>query len=102
MDTPMIGGGIRHAAEVLTAYLDDHDPSLLVEHGDRLGNGAVFKRLGYLVETLRIDNPPFISACQERVSSGISALDPNGPPGGRQVMRWRLRVNVSVAREGAS
>lgn len=102
MDRPMIGGGIRHGAEVLSAYLDDHDPSLLVEHGDRLGNGAVFKRLGYLVEALGIDNPALISACHERVSSGVSALDPNGPPGGRQVMRWRLRVNVGVVREGAS
>ena len=102
LDMPMIGGGIRHGAEVLSSYLDDHDPSLLVEHGDRLGNGAVFKRLGYLVEALGIDNPPLISACHERVSSGISALDPNGPPDGRQIMRWRLRVNVSVEREGAS
>jgi predicted transcriptional regulator of viral defense system len=102
LDMPRIGGGIRHGAEVITAYIDDHDPSLLIEYGDRLGNRAVFKRLGYVVEALGIDNPALVASCLERVSAGISALDPDGPPGGRQVMRWGLRVNVTVVREGAS
>jgi predicted transcriptional regulator of viral defense system len=102
LDMPKIGGGIRHAAEVLVAYLDDHEPGLLVMHGDRLGNRAVFKRLGYLVETLGIDDPALLASCQERVSAGISALDPDGREGGRQVMRWGLRVNVNVVQEGAS
>jgi predicted transcriptional regulator of viral defense system len=102
LDTPSLGGGIRHGAEVLVAYLDDHDWRQLVDYGDRLGNRAVFKRLGYLVESLEIGHQDLVSACRERVSSGISALDPDGPPGGRRAMRWGLRVNVTVTREGAS
>lgn len=102
LDTPRLGGGIRHGAEVLVAYLDDHDWRQLVGHGDRLGNRAVFKRLGYLVECLEIGHEDLVSACRERVSSGISALDPDGPPGGQRVMRWGLQVNVAVTREGAS
>jgi len=51
---------------------------------------------------LDLDLPSLVSACQERVSSGISALDPDGPDGGRRCMRWGLRVNVTVVREGAS
>ncbi|MDA8385977.1 MAG: hypothetical protein M0Z88_06925 [Actinomycetota bacterium] len=78
------------------------NPSLLIEHGDRLGNGAVFKRPGYLVVALGIGNPALLLACRERVPSGASSLDPDGPPGGLQVMRWRLRVNLAIAREGAS
>ena len=80
---PAFAGGIRHGAEILSAYLDDHDPSLFIEHGDRLGNGAVFKRLGYLVEALAMGDPALISACGERVSSGASTLDLDGPPGRR-------------------
>jgi len=102
LDRPMLGGGIRHGAEVLGTYLDDHDPMLLVEAGDRLGNRAVFKRLGYLVEVLGLDEPALQSACEERVSSGISKLDPDGPSGGRRVMKWGLRMNVTVVQEGAS
>lgn len=102
LDRPKLGGGIRHGAEVLGAYLDEHDPMLLVAAGDRLGNRAVFKRLGYLVEVLGLDQPVLQSACEERVSSGISSLDPDGPSGGRHAMKWGLRVNMTVVQEGAS
>jgi predicted transcriptional regulator of viral defense system len=102
LDSPKLGGGIRHGAEVLAAYLDDNDPMLLIEYGDRLGNRTVFKRLGYSAETLGIGTPGLISACRERLSSGISSLDPDGPTGGRRVMRWGLLVNVTLVREGAS
>jgi predicted transcriptional regulator of viral defense system len=102
LDNPKLGGGIRHGAEVLATYLDEHDPMLLVESGDRLGNRAVFKRLGYLIDTLGLDQPGLVSACRDRVSSGISALDPDGPSGGRRVMRWGLRVNITVMQDGAS
>ena len=102
LDRPKLGGGIRHGAEVLAGFLDEHDPTLLVEAGDRLGNRAVFKRLGYLVEALGLDQLALQSACEERLSSGISSLDPDGPSGGRRVMKWGLRVNVTVAQEGAS
>jgi predicted transcriptional regulator of viral defense system len=102
LDAPKLGGGIRHAAEVLVAYLDGHDPATLVDYGDRLGNGAVFKRLGYLLETLDLGVPELLAACHARISKGISALDPDGPGGGPRVVRWGLRANVMVMREGAS
>lgn len=102
LDRPKLGGGIRHGAEVLGGYLDEHDPMLLVAAGDQLGNRAVFKRLGYLVEVLGLDQPVLQAACEERVSSGISSLDPDGPSGGRRAMKWGLRVNVTVVQEGAS
>lgn len=102
LDTPRLAGGIRHAGDIVTAYVAEHDPALLVEHGDRWGNRTVFKRLGYLVETLALDAPGLVAACQDRLSAGVSVLDPEAGAGGRRVMRWRLRVNVAVVGEGAS
>lgn len=102
LDRPKFCGGIRHGAEMLMSYLDEHDPALLVAAGDRLGNRAVFKRLGYLIDVLDLDQPALLRACEKRVSSGISHLDPDGPSGGRRAMRWGLQVNVSVVQEGAS
>ena len=96
LDTPRLGGGIRHSAEILAAYFDDHDPATLVEYGDHLGNRTVFKRLGYLVETLELDHPELVSACRERVSAGMSLLDPDGPKDGPRVSRWGLRINVRL------
>jgi predicted transcriptional regulator of viral defense system len=74
----------------------------LIDSGDRLGNRTVFKRLGYIVEALGLDAPALVSACERRISAGISPLDPDSPPGGRRAMRWRLRVNVLLANEGPS
>jgi len=102
LDTPRLGGGIRHAAEILGAYLDDHHPTTLVEYGDRLGNRTVFKRLGYIVEVLKLDHRDLIAACRERVSAGISMLDPAGLKDGRRVTRWGLRINVRLAPEEPS
>lgn len=96
LDDPRLAGGIRHAVEIVNAHLDDYDASTLVVYGDRLGNRAVFKRLGYIVERLGRDEPELVAACHERVSAGVSALDPAGPGGGRRVMRWGLRINVAV------
>src|SRR5579875_449569 len=102
LDNPALGGGIRHGAEMLAAFLAEHDWHTLIEYGDRLANRAVFKRLGYIVEALGEDREELLTACQARLSSGISPLDPSGPAGGRRVMRWGLRANVTVMREGAS
>ena len=102
LDAPRLGGGIRHGAQVLMAYLDEGDPAQLIEYGDLLENRAIFKRLGYLIETLDLDRPGLVSACHARLSSGISALDQDGPDGGRRSMRWALRINVAVTREEVS
>ena len=99
LDAPRLGGGIRHGAEILAAYLDDHETATLVEYGDRLGNRAVFKRLGFMVEVLAPDRASLIEECLARVSTGVSPLDPDGPKSGRRVPRWGLRVNVQLAPE---
>jgi len=98
LDAPRLGGGIRHGAEIVASYLDDHDFAPLIDYGDRLGNRAVFKRLGYIAETLGIGGA-VVDACRARLSAGVSLLDPDGPRGGRRVNRWGLRVNVEIGRE---
>ena len=102
LDAPRIGGGVRTAAEILGAYLDDHDAARLIEYADRLGNRTVFKRLGYLVEALARDEPSLIAACQERLPAGLAILDPGGPTDGPRVPRWGLRANVRVTPESPS
>jgi predicted transcriptional regulator of viral defense system len=90
LDTPADGGGIRHVADCLRSYLgrDDADPAKVIDYADRLGNGAVFKRLGFLVE--RAGGPPeLVEACASRLTQGVVKLDPTlASP--RLVRRWRL------------
>jgi predicted transcriptional regulator of viral defense system len=94
---PALGGGIRHVAEILENYLDANDLAALIEAGDRLRNGAAFKRLGYILEESDRALPELISACQERVTPGVSALDPTQRSSGPRAPRWHLRANVDLS-----
>ena len=102
LDTPRLGGGIRHVAEILDVYLTERDGLRLVDYGDRLGNGAVFKRLGYLIESLGGDQAELLEACRARRSAGVVLLDPDGPTTGARVPAWGLRANVHVGRVAPS
>lgn len=98
LDDSSLGGGIRNVADVLREYMagDHRNDELLVDYGDRLGNKAVFKRLGYLVEMLGIDATGLVDACLERRGAGVIALDPAVKAGGSIVARWGLRANVKL------
>lgn len=98
LDDPELGGGIRQVAEMVEEFTagEHRDDELLIEYGDRLGNRTVFKRLGYLLEARDISAPALVAAARDRVSAGITTLDPSAPPGGRILTRWNLRVNVAV------
>jgi predicted transcriptional regulator of viral defense system len=95
LDDPVIGGGIRHVADCLSAYLDREDASgdELIAIADRLGNRAVFKRLGFLADHLP-GREDIAAACRERLSQGMAKLDPSAPCP-RKMTRWRLWVPPS-------
>lgn len=98
LDDPELGGGIRQVADMLEAFVasDHRDDGLLIEYGDRLDNRTVFKRLGYLLEARGIREPGLIAAARDRVSTGITTLDPSAPKRGRILTRWNLRLNVAI------
>ena len=98
LSDPLLGGGIRHVADVLEAYYHSGHWSekLLGDYLERLGNRAAYKRLGYLVETLGLDSPDLLQECWESMSSGISLLDPSLPVRGTSLRRWNLRANATI------
>lgn len=103
LDDPAIGGGIRHVADCLASYLGQNDASIdeLIAMAEKLGNGAVFKRLGFLAERLG-GQDVLASACRERLSKGTAKLDPSLPCE-RLMTRWRLWVPATwIARASAA
>ena len=98
LDDPALGGGIQHVADSLKAYhaRTDRSDQKLIEYGDRLGNGAVFKRLGFLAEKLP-DGAILAESCHKRLTAGNSKLDP-ALDGHRLVPRWRLLIPQSWSR----
>ena len=89
---PETGGGVDHVADCLTAYRKSrsYDADLLIRYAERLGNGAVFKRLGFLAE-VQLHDSHLVSECTDRLTQGNAQLDP------RLISRhlhtsWRLWV----------
>jgi predicted transcriptional regulator of viral defense system len=93
IDDPAIGGGARMVENIFRAYLAStkRDIEHLLDYAGRMGNGAIFKRLGYLVERSGINESSALSAIRERMTRGNAKLDPT-LPSTRLVTRWRLWV----------
>lgn len=102
IDDPSFGGGIQHVADCLAAYLrrEDRDDEKLIEYGVRLGNGAVFKRLGFLAGRTP-DGATLALRCEGRLSGGHAKLDP-AQDNPHLVTKWRLRVPPRWAHEQTS
>ena len=102
LDDPPLGGGIQHVVDCLKAYFKrtDRNDSKLIDYAERLGNGAVFKRLGFLSENL-VSGTNITEMCRARLSSGIAKLDP-ALECTRVVSRWRLRIPNTWSDGGAA
>jgi hypothetical protein len=68
-------------------------PEELISAAERLGNGAIFKRLEFLAER-RGGPEELIAAFRERLTTGNSRLDP-AVASRRLVKRWRLWIPPS-------
>ncbi|MDR4485501.1 MAG: type IV toxin-antitoxin system AbiEi family antitoxin domain-containing protein [Nitrospirales bacterium] len=91
LDTPETGGGITHVFDCLKAYLKDQesDTNQLIDYAARLGNGAVFKRLGFLAEQLGVE--ALLQPCREGMTTGNAKLDPS-IASSRLLKRWNLWI----------
>jgi predicted transcriptional regulator of viral defense system len=95
LDDPALGGGIQHVSDCLDAYFKrgDRDDQKLIAYAERLANGAVFKRLGFLSER-HPTAAKLAASCRSRLTTGIAKLDPalTCP---RLITKWRLRIPQS-------
>ena len=93
LDDPTLGGGIQHVADCLCSYLkrSDRDDERLIAYADQLGNGAVFKRLGFLVEE-DVSAMQLVVECRMRLTQGNATLDPAISGTQRLVTQWRLFI----------
>lgn len=98
LSLPELGGGAQHLSDCLRAYLkrQDRDDAKIIDYATRLGNGAVFKRLGFLIEGVP-GTQLLAAACSQHLTAGNAKLDP-ALPSPRLVTRWRLFVPKSWPR----
>ena len=100
MADPATGGGIQHVADCFAHYMqrEDCEPRKLIDYAHQLGNGAVFKRLGFLAER-HPHGDAFVDSAKLRLTKGYAKLDPalDCP---RLITRWRLRVPTTWTEKG--
>ena len=103
LSSPWTGGGIQHVIDCFREYVrgQHFNAEQLIDYAERLGNAAVFKRLGFLAERLLGDNHSLMSDCKSRMSKGNAQLDP-AIKGDRLITRWRLfvpsKLNIETER----
>ena len=97
---PKLGGGIRSTADMFVSYMkaENRNMDLLIDYAKRLGNGAVFKRLGFLLERYAPDQEAILNECKSQLTKGNVKLDPTLKTD-RLITRWRLWVPESWIKE---
>lgn len=93
---PQLGGGIQHVVKCIREYTksEHNNYSKLAEYAERMDNGAVFKRLGYISECFLGESHEITILCTKNLSKGNAYLDPmlkNGP----LITRWQLFIPES-------
>src|SRR3990170_6617483 len=89
LDLPQYVGGVDEIAKALSTVWTQLNESKLRKYAVKIGNSAVAKRLGFLMETLGLGN---VEALRKVVTlaPGFSSLDPTLPRHGKYNRRWGL------------
>lgn len=98
LDHPELCGGIQLVLEMLPAA-EFIDWDKVDDYLQRMGSGAIYKRLGFLVEWLgsRLDLPDRevrMGRWLSHLTAGYAPLESGGSSGGPTDTRWRVRINV--------
>lgn len=93
LDEPKLGGGIRPVMDIFKEYLasEHNNLNLLLDYAIRINNGAVFKRLGFLLERYSPQEREMIEACKAQLTKGNSKIDPQ-LKSDVLVTRWHLWI----------
>ena len=90
---PEYAGGITEIAKGLYKSKDKIDFDKLLQYAIKFDTLAVFKRLGYLLELLEIENR-IISQLQKKETKAYYLLEPSRPKSGKMLSRWHIQENV--------
>lgn len=96
LDHPEYCGDITEAAKAIWNARGELDFEKLLEYALKMKNGAILKRLGYLLQKLEIKIPADIDKkIRQNISNGYAVLNPSGKKKGKHKSEWKLLVNVS-------
>jgi predicted transcriptional regulator of viral defense system len=92
---PAFAGGITEVAKGLWMKREALNVERLIDYAQRLGVGAVVRRLGYLLEHYGLADASSLEPLRRLLTATYQRLDPLLPAEGAFVSRWRLQLNVT-------
>ena len=96
LDQPRYCGEVVEIAKGLWNGRKELDYSRLLEYALKMKNGAIMKRLGYLMDVLEITRPKFRKKLLKNITPNLALLDPSEKSTtGIQNKEWSLRINVN-------
>jgi len=100
LDDPKLVGGMTIVKDVFHEYLESDyvNLELLIEYAEKMNNRTIFKRLGFLVDTLSDENSVSFNTLEAHISYGYSEFDPL-VKGEVIVEKWKLKVPLSWKRK---
>ncbi|MEJ2681760.1 MAG: hypothetical protein P8144_09890 [Gammaproteobacteria bacterium] len=94
IDDPYLGAGLQHTVDCLKefkkSYSKQSDLDKLLAYAKQISNGALFKKLGFLAETLGFEKS-FIGECANNLTTGYTQLDKKATEK-NLVTKWRLWI----------
>lgn len=101
LDHPEYCGGIEEVAKCLYNAKGEVEWDKILDYAKTMGNGAVFKRLGYLAEAMELRlSDEIMRKIRAGVTTGYSPLSPGGRREGKHDSRWNLILNADVSKQG--
>ncbi len=97
-DRPELSGGILQVSRALESG-ESLNWDKVGSYLRRMDSGAVYKRLGFIVESLGLDLPTkdqMLDQWRASITEGIADLEPGGSKQGHIDTGWRIRVNVQL------
>ena len=97
-DRPDLCGGAQGLVDALLSS-EELDWEKVDTYLDRMRSGAIYKRLGYLVDSLDLPIPDLqwrLDQWRRSLSEGVALLEPGRKPDGPIHTAWRVRVNAQV------
>jgi predicted transcriptional regulator of viral defense system len=92
---PEYAGGVVEVAKAIHVSKTKINFNTLLEYSKKFNSQAVIKRLGFLLELLKIENP-IIEELQKIKTASYVVLDTELPKEGKRNARWSVQKNIDT------
>ncbi len=92
---PNYAGGLVEIGRAIYMSKDNINFGMLLDYAKKFNSQAVIKRLGFLLETLEIDNN-IIDKLQNLKTASYVVADTELPKTGKRISRWSIQQNIET------